>query len=470
MSDPTFMIRTDPVIGEEDPFLSNTWDKANMEMETRLEIEHDSDGQHTAFGAVMGVEQGTYTGTGAELIVSLTDSDLYVKFIEIYTENAALPTMASDTMASTEAKQITNTAFTSTDIKSMSQGQFTVISSAEANAVGETYYYTAWGWFKTLAGVAGTGTYAEAELDFIQHGETVECLTQPTDLTADPPTRPGYQFLQKFNAGHANDATAMHKLKAFSGSGIVGIETLTYTGDGAGGTQDIALTHITDINKILIFSDTAEYPVIKTGSMSANDFKFLYNGAVDTNGYLLFGQREITVEDTLNTVSQVYHVIVWGTEEVDWSESYDSSGAYIKSLAVYDGNLYAGSGTNGKVFVFDGSTWSESYDSSETYITSLAVYDGNLYAGAYPGGKVFVFDGSTWSESYDSSETDITSLAVYDGNLYAGSGTNGKVLVFDGSTWSESYDSSEAWIMSLAVYDGNLYAGTATNGKVFVTI
>jgi len=151
-----------------------------------------------------------------------------------------------------------------------------------------------------------------------------------------------------------------------------------------------------------------------------------------------------------------------------WSESYDSSEAYIYSLATYNGKLYAGSASGGKVFVYDGTTWGESYDSSETYIFSLAVYNGKLYAGSFPGGKVFVYDGTTWSESYDSSEAYIYSLAAYNGKLYAGSGDGGKVFVYDGTTWSESYDSSETYIRSLAAYNGKLYAGSYPEGKVFV--
>jgi len=152
----------------------------------------------------------------------------------------------------------------------------------------------------------------------------------------------------------------------------------------------------------------------------------------------------------------------------DWSVSYDSDETNIFSLAVYNGKLYAGSGSGGKVFVFDGTDWSVSYDSDETDIRSLAVYNGKLYAGSASGGKVFVFDGTDWSESYDSTETYIFSLAVYNGKLYAGSGSVGKVFVFDGANWSESYDSTETHIFSLAVYNGKLYAGSASGGKVFV--
>jgi len=51
--------------------------------------------------------------------------------------------------------------------------------------------------------------------------------------------------------------------------------------------------------------------------------------------------------------------------------------------------LYAGSYPGGKVFVFDGTSWTESYDSAETYIPSLAVYNGKLYAGGGTNGNIY---------------------------------------------------------------------------------
>ncbi|MFW0838104.1 MAG: helix-turn-helix domain-containing protein, partial [Candidatus Komeilibacteria bacterium] len=151
-----------------------------------------------------------------------------------------------------------------------------------------------------------------------------------------------------------------------------------------------------------------------------------------------------------------------------WSESYDSTESQIWSLTVYNGKLYAGGSSNGKIFVYNGTTWSESYDSTETYILSLVVYNGKLYAGSGSSGKVFVYDGTTWSESYDSTESRIYSLAVYNGKLYASSSDNGKIFVYDGTTWSESYDSTESRIYSLATYNGKLYAGSGESGKIFV--
>ena len=53
--------------------------------------------------------------------------------------------------------------------------------------------------------------------------------------------------------------------------------------------------------------------------------------------------------------------------------------------------------------------WSESYDSSEAYIYSLATYNGKLYAGSDDGGKVFVY-GDTYDVVRDST---IGSLSIH---------------------------------------------------------
>ncbi|MDD5210632.1 MAG: hypothetical protein PHV36_14685, partial [Elusimicrobiales bacterium] len=153
---------------------------------------------------------------------------------------------------------------------------------------------------------------------------------------------------------------------------------------------------------------------------------------------------------------------------------------YVNSLAVYNGKLYAGTGTGGKVAVFDGNTWSaanggNAVTTGVAYITSLAVYNGKLYAGTDAVAKVVVFDGNTWSATNGGNalivgELQIQSLAVYNGKLYAGTYPNGKVAVFDGNTWSATNGGNalivgELQIQSLAVYNGKLYAGTYPNGK-----
>jgi len=279
---------------------------------------------------------------------------------------------------------------------------------------------------------------------------------------------------------------------AGGGGGISGIITdATYTNDMSvmqTVTNTYTLTPV--IEKIVLRAETTNRPFSKSvivdlfhGATIAPEARQLRESftfeAVDLQTNVTSGDSEIGIiqaqqlyDDDLcylsdNASTSEYVRILSSVDSGSWNTDYDSTEADIYSLAVYDGKLYAGSATGGKVFVYDGTTWSESYDSTETYIYSLAVYDGKLYAGSGSGGKVFVYDGTTWSESYDSTEGYILSLAVYDGKLYAGSGTGGKVYVYDGTTWSESYDSTEERILSLAVYDGKLYAGSGAGGIIF---
>ena len=279
---------------------------------------------------------------------------------------------------------------------------------------------------------------------------------------------------------------------AGGGGGISGIITdATYTNDMSvmqTVTNTYTLTPV--IEKIVLRAETTNRPFSKSvivdlfhGATIAPEARQLRESftfeAVDLQTNVTSGDSEIGIiqaqqlyDDDLcylsdNASTSEYVRILSSVDSGSWNTDYDSTEADIYSLAVYDGKLYAGSATGGKVFVYDGTTWSESYDSTEGYIYSLAVYGGKLYAGSGTGGKVFVYDGSTWSESYDSTEGYILSLAVYDGKLYAGSGTGGKVYVYDGTTWSESYDSTEERIYSLAVYGGKLYAGSGAGGIIF---
>jgi hypothetical protein len=150
-----------------------------------------------------------------------------------------------------------------------------------------------------------------------------------------------------------------------------------------------------------------------------------------------------------------------------WSTSFASGQLSIQALTVYNGKLYAGSGSLGKIFEYNGTTWSESFDSTETTIYSLKEYNSNLYAGTSPNGKVLVYNGTAWSENFDSGENDIFSFAVYENNLYAGSGTNGKIFKYDGSAWALDFSTGESDVFSLAIFEGGLFAGTGSNGKIF---
>ncbi len=70
------------------------------------------------------------------------------------------------------------------------------------------------------------------------------------------------------------------------------------------------------------------------------------------------------------------------------------------------------------------------YDSPANTIFSLAVYDGELYAGSSTGGIIYKYNSTDWNLIYDSPEGTIYSLNLYDRKLYAGSGARGFLYTF----------------------------------------
>ena len=149
------------------------------------------------------------------------------------------------------------------------------------------------------------------------------------------------------------------------------------------------------------------------------------------------------------------------------------SNIHVFSLAVYDGKLYGGTGTSGKVYRYDGgTTWTDVGQlGTNIRVLSLAVYDGKLYGGTYDSGRVYRYDGgTTWTDVGQlGSNTYVYSLAVYDGKLYGGTYDSGRVYRYDGgTTWADVGQlGSNTYVFSLAVYDGKLYGGTGTSGKVY---
>ncbi|MFC1570038.1 hypothetical protein ACFL4L_07365 [bacterium] len=150
--------------------------------------------------------------------------------------------------------------------------------------------------------------------------------------------------------------------------------------------------------------------------------------------------------------------------------------SHVFALAVYNGNLYAGTdcmtppyptGTLASIYVYDGTTWSEAYNTGEAQVRSLGVYEGKLYAGTGWTGKIYVYDGTSWGLAYDSPTDGVYSFAVYGGNLYAGTETDGVIYSFDGSQWMTAFNSPERTVFSLAPYAGSLYAGTAEEGRIY---
>lgn len=187
---------------------------------------------------------------------------------------------------------------------------------------------------------------------------------------------------------------------------------------------------------------------------------------VDTRGEVLRGDaRGVSVTDTgaITLAPKLNRV-------------FDTSQSYIWSSAVDNsGNVYLGTGNDGRVFKVDASGKGALFaDLTELDVSALAVgRNGEIYAGTSPDGKVYRIDSSGKAEVFfDPNDKYIWSLAVLaDGSLAVGTGENGKIYKVRSANAAPDlsllFDTSETHIISLAAdRQGNLFAGTDSGGLV----
>ena len=158
------------------------------------------------------------------------------------------------------------------------------------------------------------------------------------------------------------------------------------------------------------------------------------------------------------------------------TEIFKTEQPYVWSSAVdASGNIYLGTGGDGKVFKVDASGKGTLFaDLAELNVSGLAIgKSGEIFAATLPDGKVYQINASgTASVYFDPKEKYIWSLAVLtDGSLAVGTGENGKIYKVKAANASPEssllFDTSETHIISLAAdKQGNLYAGTDSNGLV----
>ncbi len=157
------------------------------------------------------------------------------------------------------------------------------------------------------------------------------------------------------------------------------------------------------------------------------------------------------------------------------TEVYKTEQQFIWSSAVdASGNVYLGTGGDGKVFKVDGSGKGAMFaDLAELNVSALAIgRGGEIFAATSPDGKVYRIDASGKSDVYfDPKAKYIWSLAVLPDGLAVGTGDAGRIYKVKAANASPEsslmFDTSESHIISLAVdRQGNLIAGTDSNGIV----
>ncbi|MGH9396254.1 MAG: hypothetical protein ACRD18_05330 [Terriglobia bacterium] len=145
----------------------------------------------------------------------------------------------------------------------------------------------------------------------------------------------------------------------------------------------------------------------------------------------------------------------------------------LSVVADHHGNLYVGTGHQGKVFEVNRQNQGHVlFQAPEPEILALAVGpDNDLYVASSPEGKIYrvTSDGKS-SIFYDAKVKYIWALAFdSEGRLYAGTGDRGEILRIDrNGKGGVFFASNQTHIMCLAFdRDGNLLAGSEPNGLVY---
>jgi hypothetical protein len=152
---------------------------------------------------------------------------------------------------------------------------------------------------------------------------------------------------------------------------------------------------------------------------------------------------------------------------------YDTGQPYIFSM-VRDraGNLYVGTGDEGKVFKVDpqgkGSLY---FQTKELDIFAMALDSSDtLYVGTSPDGKVYKVSGPGQSTEFCNPESKYIWSMVFDdpGNLYVGTGANGTIYKVDkGGQKSTFYTCSDNHVVCLVrENNNNLLVGTSPGGLI----
>jgi len=262
-------------------------------------------------------------------------------------------------------------------------------------------------------------------------------------------------------------------------------------------------------NRIQVFDSSGAY-LTSIGQSSGNRTGQLRNPsgvALDSAGNLYVADRE-------NHRIQKYVIGVPGWLQSNINGFGDRLNYSAGSLAVFNGQLYAGTHNNnvtGAQLWRTGSPWTSVMtngfgDPSNYTIVHMAEFNGNLYASTSAwdyvnnlslGARVYrSSNGTTWSSittGIDSSNSTITRFAVFNNKIYAstGSGTTAHGAEIwrsdtgDSSTWSQVVangdgNAQNSGIPSMQVFNGYLYAGvnnlntavtpnTSTGGQVWRT-
>ncbi len=146
----------------------------------------------------------------------------------------------------------------------------------------------------------------------------------------------------------------------------------------------------------------------------------------------------------------------------------------IGGLVVFRDRLYASSLYRPAGFFRyeSGTNWTPLETPGGKRVEAMCVFNGQLFASSYDEAHVFRFDGTTWADCGQVGGADNTqtySFAVHEGKLFVGTWRSGRVFRYDGDDrWSDVGQlGDELEVMGMMVHNGKLFAGTLPSAGVF---
>ena len=167
----------------------------------------------------------------------------------------------------------------------------------------------------------------------------------------------------------------------------------------------------------------------------------------------------------------------------DWTDcgSVAEGVVSISGLAVFDGKLYAGTGTSASfrkgmprtkgMYRYDGGQIWTDCGCPGYRIVHLGVYNGHIFGLSYDGGRTFRYDGGTaWTDLGQLPETNqCYSFMVYRGKPVVCTWPKALVFRYEGlNKWTSiGRQGEEKETMGVSIYNGKLYVGTLPLAQVY---
>lgn len=257
-------------------------------------------------------------------------------------------------------------------------------------------------------------------------------------------------------------------LKAVSG-GILGTSVLQHASD-----LDSATSHLPDQSQGAFLGTTGPAEVYRRDGDSWNQIGGILVADSDASvtaitsydGALYAGVT--TNKDMDSGSGQVWRYSDQGPIPDHWEKAADGLQNEVTTLAVYDGDLYAGTAYgSAKLFKREsGGSWTKVVDESQwNGFAASQPFDGDLYLGDSLYDKFGRYDGSQFVQEANRGGSCVFDLVSYNGELFAGA-LYGYMYERNGGSWDRVSSDTDSALFAYGVYDDTMYAGDE-NGKLY---